>query len=183
MIKPDRPSTLRRKYRESQPPDSRTALSPSSVSTGNTQNCGHFTRFLGEGRRVSLLLRLDGGEGEIRTPGTLTSTSDFESGAFNHSATSPLGRTGRFASLFSLTNGMECVISRTDAVVEVFRIKLGVSRERTSAPGPCSARPGLRWSPRPDGSAWDDSALAAWSGPHRLSDPRRHRLAGGFVRE
>src|ERR1017187_4109735 len=61
MIKPDRPSTLRRKYRESQPPDSRTALSPSSVSTGNTQNCGHFTRFLGEGRRVSLLLRLDGG--------------------------------------------------------------------------------------------------------------------------
>jgi glycosyltransferase involved in cell wall biosynthesis len=35
-----------------------------------------------------------GGEGEIRTPGTLTSTSDFESGAFNHSATSPLAVAG-----------------------------------------------------------------------------------------
>ncbi len=30
------------------------------------------------------------GEGGIRTPGTLAGTSDFESGAFNHSATSPL---------------------------------------------------------------------------------------------
>src|ERR1035437_7620413 len=125
---------------------------------------------------LSATYRKSGGEGEIRTPGTLTSTSDFESGAFNHSATSPLGRTGRFASLFSLTNGMECVISRTDAGVEIFRIRLGVSREKTSAPSPCSARPELRWSPRPDGSAWDDSALAAWSGPHRLSDPRRHRI-------
>src|SRR6266567_526384 len=30
-----------------------------------------------------------GGEGEIRTRGTLSSTSAFEAGAFNHSATSP----------------------------------------------------------------------------------------------
>jgi hypothetical protein len=30
-----------------------------------------------------------GGEGGIRTPGRVTPTSDFESGAFNHSATSP----------------------------------------------------------------------------------------------
>jgi hypothetical protein len=31
-----------------------------------------------------------GGEGEIRTPGALSSTSAFEAGAFNHSATSPI---------------------------------------------------------------------------------------------
>ncbi len=31
----------------------------------------------------------NGGEGGIRTLGCLTTTSDFESGAFNHSATSP----------------------------------------------------------------------------------------------
>ena len=31
-----------------------------------------------------------GGEGEIRTPGSLSATSAFEAGAFNHSATSPL---------------------------------------------------------------------------------------------
>ena len=32
----------------------------------------------------------DGGRGGIRTHGTVTRTSDFESGAFNHSATLPL---------------------------------------------------------------------------------------------
>ena len=32
-----------------------------------------------------------GGEGGIRTPGTLTRTPDFESGTFNRSATSPKG--------------------------------------------------------------------------------------------
>ena len=32
---------------------------------------------------------MSGGEGEIRTRGTLSSTSAFEAGAFNHSATSP----------------------------------------------------------------------------------------------
>ena len=30
-----------------------------------------------------------GGEGEIRTPGSLSASSAFEAGAFNHSATSP----------------------------------------------------------------------------------------------
>ena len=43
-------------------------------------------------------LTLDrGGEGGIRTPGTLTRTPDFESGTFNRSATSPknLGVAGR----------------------------------------------------------------------------------------
>ena len=33
---------------------------------------------------------LDGGEGGIRTHGKIAPTSDFESGAFNHSATSPI---------------------------------------------------------------------------------------------
>ena len=32
----------------------------------------------------------DGGEGGIRTHGRLTPTPDFESGTFDHSATSPL---------------------------------------------------------------------------------------------
>ena len=32
----------------------------------------------------------DGGRGGIRTHGSLATTSDFESGAFNHSATLPL---------------------------------------------------------------------------------------------
>ena len=31
----------------------------------------------------------NGGEGEIRTPGSLSASSAFEAGAFNHSATSP----------------------------------------------------------------------------------------------
>src|SRR5690349_11570515 len=34
---------------------------------------------------------LSGGEGGIRTHGTLTRTPDFESGTFDHSATSPKG--------------------------------------------------------------------------------------------
>ena len=33
--------------------------------------------------------KIYGGEGEIRTRGTLSGTSAFEAGAFNHSATSP----------------------------------------------------------------------------------------------
>jgi hypothetical protein len=32
---------------------------------------------------------MDGGRGGIRTPGTVSRTPDFESGAFNHSATLP----------------------------------------------------------------------------------------------
>ncbi len=47
----------------------------------------------GEGRKVCL--GRNGGEGGIRTPGGVTPTSDFESGAFNHSATSPRGNRGR----------------------------------------------------------------------------------------
>src|ERR1017187_2012802 len=34
-------------------------------------------------------MNMYGGEGGIRTPGSLATTSDFESGAFNRSATSP----------------------------------------------------------------------------------------------
>ena len=34
----------------------------------------------------------NGGEGGIRTPGTLPGTTDFESVTFSHSATSPKGR-------------------------------------------------------------------------------------------
>ena len=35
--------------------------------------------------------RLHGGEGGIRTPGTLSGTPVFKTGAINHSATSPAG--------------------------------------------------------------------------------------------
>jgi hypothetical protein len=38
---------------------------------------------------IFCLLAKDGGRGGIRTPGTVTRTPDFESGAFNHSATLP----------------------------------------------------------------------------------------------
>ena len=37
----------------------------------------------------SLQFRLYGGEGGIRTPGTLSGTPVFKTGAINHSATSP----------------------------------------------------------------------------------------------
>jgi len=52
---------------------------------------GHFYVFI-----VLISLVLYGGEGGIRTPGTLASTSDFESGAFNRALpplrfVSPLG--------------------------------------------------------------------------------------------
>ena len=39
----------------------------------------------------------DGGRGGIRTHGTVTRTPDFESGAFNHSATLPLGVVRKFS--------------------------------------------------------------------------------------
>src|SRR5258708_15353789 len=49
---------------------------------------------------VHTISRLAGGEGGIRTHGTVARTPHFECGAFDHSATSPLGsrapdRTGR----------------------------------------------------------------------------------------
>ena len=43
-----------------------------------------------QSKKPQLLLRLlRGGEGEIRTHGNLAATLDFESSAFDHSATSP----------------------------------------------------------------------------------------------
>ena len=42
--------------------------------------------------KVLYLLRDIGGEGGIRTHGGLTPTPDFESGTFDHSATSPTGQ-------------------------------------------------------------------------------------------
>ncbi len=44
----------------------------------------------------------DGGEGGIRTPGTLSGTPVFKTGAINHSATSPATSRMRKASLGSL---------------------------------------------------------------------------------
>jgi hypothetical protein len=48
-----------------------------------------FAYFAAKGGAVSLQFRLAGGEGGIRTPGTVSRTPVFKTGAFNHSATSP----------------------------------------------------------------------------------------------
>ncbi len=47
---------------------------------------GETTR---EGRWVFVVRAENGGEEGIRTPATVSSRPDFESGAFSHSATSP----------------------------------------------------------------------------------------------
>ncbi len=39
--------------------------------------------------QVMVNMQFGGGEGGIRTHGTIASTPDFESGTFDHSATSP----------------------------------------------------------------------------------------------
>jgi hypothetical protein len=56
---------------------------------GSQANRYHFckTMVTYSGQKVGK--RDDGGEGEIRTPGTLTGTPAFEAGAIDHSATSP----------------------------------------------------------------------------------------------
>ena len=48
-----------------------------------------FAYFGGKNAGISLQLGLAGGEGGIRTPGTLSGTPVFKTGAINHSATSP----------------------------------------------------------------------------------------------
>ena len=55
-------------------------------------------------RRMVSWAAPNGGEGGIRTPGTLSSTTDFESVTFGHSATSPKGwaRKSRLSALASL---------------------------------------------------------------------------------
>ena len=44
--------------------------------------------------REALVSYLTGGEGGIRTHGALSYTPDFESGTFDHSATSPVSKRG-----------------------------------------------------------------------------------------
>ena len=46
--------------------------------------------------REALFCLLTGGEGGIRTHGDIATTPDFESGTFDHSATSPMCRSLRF---------------------------------------------------------------------------------------
>jgi hypothetical protein len=48
-----------------------------------------FLVFRGKVEDFTLQFRLNGGEGGIRTPGTLSGTPVFKTGAINHSATSP----------------------------------------------------------------------------------------------
>ena len=57
-----------------------------------------FSRLVSQSRLASVPFRF-GGEGGIRTHGELAPTPDFESGTFDHSATSP--QAAYFTSLFS----------------------------------------------------------------------------------
>ena len=50
-------------------------------------------RKVAEERIRAAMEQLDGGEGGIRTPGGVASTTVFETAAFNHSATSPFIKT------------------------------------------------------------------------------------------
>jgi hypothetical protein len=59
------------------------------VSKEESPNSADFSLFPEQSRRISLHCRLYGGEGGIRTPGTVSRTPVFKTGAFNHSATSP----------------------------------------------------------------------------------------------
>jgi hypothetical protein len=54
-----------------------------------SRNTGLFCVFRTKWGGLSLRFRLDGGEGGIRTPDTLSGMPVFKTGAINHSATSP----------------------------------------------------------------------------------------------
>src|SRR6202142_1779197 len=68
----------------------RTVLSLVRLAHKKSRFGGGFAQFCAEDARISLHFRLCGGEGGIRTPGTLSGTPVFKTGAFNHSATSPI---------------------------------------------------------------------------------------------
>ena len=60
-----------------------------AVSVGPHHDSRNVCRHLRTGERFAW--RKDGGEGGIRTPGTVARTPHFECGAIDHSATSPRG--------------------------------------------------------------------------------------------
>ena len=62
----------------------KTTLSGRFVGHNRTARIPHKPRHM-----RCAILNCHGGEGEIRTHGNLAATPDFESGAFDHSATSP----------------------------------------------------------------------------------------------
>src|SRR5689334_5092561 len=64
----------------------------------NREKRGHFHEFSHEYAANSLVVGLCGGEGGIRTPGTLPGTPVFKTGAINHSATSPQRLANQFIS-------------------------------------------------------------------------------------
>jgi hypothetical protein len=65
------------------------AFSAVQLGSRKPQIGADFAGVSGNNPRNSLHCRLCGGEGGIRTPGTLSGTPVFKTGAFNHSATSP----------------------------------------------------------------------------------------------
>jgi hypothetical protein len=55
----------------------------SSVAIEDLATLPGSSEMLGPDHAKLLIIKLDGGEGGIRTPGTIAGTSDFESGALN----------------------------------------------------------------------------------------------------
>jgi hypothetical protein len=83
----------------------------------------------------------DGGRGGIRTHGTVARTSDFESGAFNHSATLPVETqqlTTRHGVVLQLCNP---ILYPTEAKIQTFlRLRLsllGIFRVAWTASSSC----------------------------------------------
>src|SRR5262249_21275040 len=64
-------------------------FSPVRFASEQSRKTGVFRIFRLEKRELSLLSRLYGGEGGIRTPDTVSRIPVFKTGAINHSATSP----------------------------------------------------------------------------------------------
>ena len=77
----------------------------------------------------------NGGEGGIRTPGTLSGTTDFESVTFGHSATSPkkLGKKVR-----TLSFGKPRLLNPNDTTTVSVAACVAPEREISSGPSPAA---------------------------------------------
>ena len=88
-MKPDSASASQKKAGTMTALDAEQSVLSRPLYSGILSNTGIFCGFQRENCRYSLQLKLRGGEGGIRTPGTLSGTPVFKTGAINHSATSP----------------------------------------------------------------------------------------------
>ena len=88
-MKPDSASASQKKAGTMTALDAEQSVLSRPLYSGILANTGMFRAFRGKNRIFSLRSRMRGGEGGIRTPGTLSGTPVFKTGAINHSATSP----------------------------------------------------------------------------------------------